>query len=729
MVDKIAQKIGKAVGKSLNRDDDARTDAPEETQGVPLNAKQNSVPSSNPVNDQQYENGAYGGYLFRNAGTVDKPAWSDSIQGRAAIRLISRGVVGSFCFVAGGRYARTQMMDYHPETFAWDSAKPLQALAKVFDVAFGKPIAAMTRAVGHVQGKSAAEIETSVWNAVNFRSKAYYHNLGGKILPDGRAMNGRSLGSEMVNISFDFAMASIGDSSTRNFFQMIDPNIRKSWLVNDEGKPAKEGEQRHFDFSKFMQSTGKAAWRVLSKNQGEDWAVALPYVYQMKWQREALSHSFRNELKGAKLGFDNSWNGAAYKVNAEGQVIGDYNLIGAVDLHARFVGYNVYTLMFREAYDKIGIGLDAWKKNGYHLDVHLPENPLAAVAHEAKEAVRYVAKSVIKANLYMNPSVIPFWMMRVPQTKWRSGMINPELEHSENAIASNLSFNERLNIGQRRWREEAGVNLTTDEFHERMVTPKGIRNHNSAKYRSFPASATQETVYFGNSPASNPFHGISDPHDPALYAHYKTDTTYEKVNKTFSQTLNPIGQFANWVGKKTARATDHLPNGAFKHFISLDDAGKFSDAARQSFIHQFTDASLAYTPYMFAKAEFGMRVDDRPSNGQPGKMDKAIYRFIDNVCGLNLGGIKQSVREIWDLGTDLDRPLKPREGVVVDDAKTKVPDTKVVSDGRERDDVVVPSGKDSHAVTDEGQDKQWAEAVVGRTLDAQFCTAPSHARH
>jgi hypothetical protein len=314
--------------------------------------------------------GSYQSMLFGSAGTLEKPAWSDSTKGRLFIRMFSRGILGAAMFTIGGRISRMQLMDYDPHTFTWATAKqkPLQAIARSFDHVFGTPIAKIAAMRVNTAGMTAAEAKlakaNAEWDAVNFRTASYYHSVGGKLDHKGRPMNARSLGAEMVSVSFDFAMMSVGDGMGRNLVQMIDPHIRKTWRVNDAGEKAKEGEKSHFSPTKFAQSLGWSAWRILSKNQGEDWAVALPYVYQMRFQRKLLGRAFKDEQNGIKLALDHAWNGAAYKVNNAGKIVGDYNLAGAIDLHARFVGYNVYTLMFREGYDTLGHKLKEWKKEG-----------------------------------------------------------------------------------------------------------------------------------------------------------------------------------------------------------------------------------------------------------------------------------------------------------------------------------------------------------------------------
>lgn len=149
-------------------------------------------------------------------------------------------------------------------------------------------------------------------------------------------------------------------------------------------------------------------------------------------------------------------------------------------------------------------------------------------------------------------------------------------------------------------------------------------------------------------------------------------------------------------------------------------------------MRNYVDASLSYTPYMFAKQEFGLRVDDSKGDGKPGQMDLAIYRFMDNVASFNLHGTKESLKEMWKLGTNFERDIPVREGVTnvadatVSSAPTK-PQTTVDGSTLSRHDPVNlsrgeasndPSIKGREAANEahidpDAHDKRWAQTVVG----------------
>lgn len=544
---------------------------------------------------QRTPDSSYQTYLFGSSGSDERPAWSDSMKGRAAIRILSRGIVGAAFFTIGGRMAQHQLRNYNKDAeLTWNIVKenPLQLVAKGFDVTFGKLISSSVELFAKAAGR--ADAAAIAEKAVTFRTTRHFKNSN--------LAWGRSYGAEVVGITFDFAMASIGDALTRNVVQMIDPNIRKSWHINDKGEVAAVGEKYHTDWGKLGKHILSTGWRVLSKNQGEDWAAAIPYVYQMKFQRQFLSSVFNKRFDGHKIAFDHGWNGGAYKVNQAGQVVGDYQLAGAIDLHARFVGYNWYTLMYREAYDSVGNAFKKWKEDGFAIHPHWPENknPLVAAVDAVGASVRYVTKSFIKANMYMNPAVVPFWLMRVPQSKWRAGTVH-------------------------------------------------VDGHSPAEVTGFD-KAPQPNFY-----------------DPVHYQTFKNETRLDKAEKIFSRALNPIGWVSHSLGTQAAKASDKMvakgwwPNSPRFNRILEDNNGNLA-AGRREFMREYVDASLSYTPYMWAKAETALRVDDTKGDGKPGLMDMSIYRFIDDVTSFNFKEVPADLKKMWKLGTNFEREIKVREG-------------------------------------------------------------------
>ncbi len=629
---------------------------------------------------------SYQSYLFGKAGSDEQPAWSDSIKGRAAIRMLSRGVVGAVFFTIGGRMARSQLKGYQEHHWKWDSTKPLQAIAKGIDATLGRGIKATVRGITRLN-HTAAEADVIAKNAVTFRQKRkfYYIDHHGRLQHE----LGRSYGSDIVSFTFDFAMASVGDALTRNVIQAFDPNIKKTWLVNDHGDPAAKGEHKHIVWGEALKAFGRSGWRIFSKNQGEDWAAAIPYAFQMKFQRQFLSNILEKRFDGHKLVFDQNWNGGAYRLGKNGKIIGDYQLVGAMDLHARFVGYNWYTLMFREAYDRVGNFLSPAKNA--QSDVNPPSansaptshsNPITATIDGIGGAMRYVTKSFIKANMYMNPAVIPFWLMRTSQSKWRG-------QHFIEGETGALKLGRETNI----------------------------------------------------------WSGGLKPYDLANYQHYSTATRMDRFEKGFSQGMNWLGDKQFRVGKRASKFGDWLGDKGlfpqskwFDRILTYDTAGDIRKG-RRLFMHELTDASFSYTPYMFAKAECGLRVDDSKGDGKPGEMDKAIYGFMNNVAAFNIKGTGQSLKQIWKLGTNFERDTTGREGGA-DPSPTNPtgasyvhmlhPAVRVHTQGLQHDrpnhgPAINDNGHEAN--DNERSDKNWVQSIVGKSINPAQLHSASATRH
>lgn len=669
------------------------------------NTRQNDVPASTPdVSSVAYSkagkstpDSAYQNYLFGRAGSDEHPAWSDSTAGRAAIRLISRGIVGAAFFTIGGRMARSQMAGYQEQHWQWDSSKPLQAIAKGIDATLGRGIKATVHGLARLNHTPEEALKIAK-NTVTFRQKRMFEYIDkyGQL----KTERGRSYGADIVSFTFDFAMASVGDALTRNIIQAIDPNVKKTWLVNDAGGPAAKDEHKHIVWGEAAKSMLRSGWRIFSKNQGEDWAAAIPYAFQMKFQRQFLSNIFNKRFEGHKIVFDQGWNGAAYRVNQAGQVVGDYQLVGAMDLHARFVGYNWYTLMFREGYDTIGNAFKKWKDDGFAIHApHLPQHfnpittPIDALAHSA----RYITKSFIKANMYMNPAVIPFWVLRVSQSKWRGRQF--------------LNEGDPLN----------GVSTTLGK-EANVWSKDGFK-----------------------------------PFAPENYDHYPTETRFDRFEKRFSQGMNWIGRKQYHVGiavgnaivGKTAadlNTKGWFPSGKwFDKLVTYDIRGRNEGITadhlfkgRRNFIHEYTDTAFSYTPYMFAKAEFALRVDDTKGNGELGQMDKAIYRFMDNVAAFRFNAAGAALKDMWRLGTRFEREVQVREGGDVDKKLPQppafdAPQTKISADTAQHLSAKHAPAHNNNDMTvndnDHMPDKGWVQSLMGRDINLAQLHAASHTRH
>lgn len=666
-------------------------------QNHPSNAKKKTPDSS------------YQSYLFGKGGTSDVPAWSDSRLGRLGIRGFSRGFTGATFFVIGGLVAERQLKgyfyDYKNGAHEINWRKPLQVVAYGIDRLLGGPVKQTVKFIAENGGSNLAGEEAAI-RAVTFRGGHRIYNTA-IALEDGirvaqpAAVMGRpdlhrvvaptrSYGEEAVKFTFDFAAASTGDALTRNLIGVVDPDVKKSWLVNDEGKPAGRGERKHILWGELAKSIGKSGWVIFSKNQGEDWAAAIPYAFQMKFQRTLLNNVYGGAWRGHEYAFDKGLNGGIQRISRlptgsnHFAISGDSQVAGALDLHLRFTGYNWYTLMYREGWDWVGNTFNHWKDNHYKVDLHLPEhfNPITSAVDGVGKTMRYLTKSFIKANLYMNPAVIPFWAIRTPQSKWKGSEFIEQLPNNEYAVHN-----------------QAYVNLNGTN------TPYKPYNHwNPAKESNY---------------------------------NYTPRTFMGKVEKRFSQMLHPVGYFSHWSGTQAAKLGEHiLPNGGWFGNLIREGGGK------ERFMRSYIDAAYSYTPYMYAKQELGLLVDDNKGDGKAGLMDLAIYRFMDNVASGNMHGIKESLKEMWKLGTNFERDVTVREGETNLAQGATKPQTTVSANTVNHDPVNLSRGEAGNDANMKGpnaaneaqadpnaSDKRWAQAVVGGDYHAARFQPGGASRH
>lgn len=337
--------------------------------------------------------------------------WDSTPQGRAVIRLFSRGVLGSVGFALGSWYVNRggAMSGYSANMKLSEISpyNPLQYIAKSIDTLVGKPIAFIAKSVGKSPEQTA--------NLINFRPT----NNGG-----------RSLGHEAVVITFDFFCASVFDAFGRDIANILDSKVKHDWK-DENGK---------IDYKKAFKEAGKSAWRYVSYNGGEDWAVSVPYAFYLRAQRNFINkHS-----PGFGYDSDLARNGGSFKVDSTGKVTGNYNLEGMLDLQGRFTAYNIGTLMYREVYNHI-----ANKING--LDTTLygsaseKKDKKQTIGEKISEPFKWVVRSVIKATIYMTPAVPFFHIFRTPQTSDRGLHINRD---ANTAIEAPTGFDPyKQNVG------------------------------------------------------------------------------------------------------------------------------------------------------------------------------------------------------------------------------------------------------------------------------------------
>ncbi len=322
--------------------------------------------------------------------------WDSTPQGRAVIRLFSRGGLGAAAFAFGSWYAgRGVGMKGYDSALKFSEispTKPLQFIAKSIDVVLGKPI----KATGKLLGLSEEKIE----RLVRFRPTA---NIA-------KGVNGRSLGHEAVSITFDFFCSSVGDAIGRDIANILDSNVYHSWK-DDKG---------HIKYPEAAKTFGKSLWRYVSYNGGEDWAVAVPYAYFMRGQRKIIN----NFSNGFNIDGERGLNGGSFKVDKTGKITGNYNLEGMLDLQGRFTVYNIGTLMYREVYNHVANKIDGKQSTLYGSLEHA--NKKQGFLDDVGDLFKWGIRSTVKGGLYMTPAVPFFSIFRTPQSKYKGLFIDPE---------------------------------------------------------------------------------------------------------------------------------------------------------------------------------------------------------------------------------------------------------------------------------------------------------------
>ena len=548
-------------------------------------------------------------------------AWHDTPQGRAGVRLFSRGLMGASFFAAGGWYATGKVgmkgYDFLPEVerripygkyLRENVTMPLKVIARTIDEVAGRPI---KWAVTAISGS-----ESLGERAVRFRPMSVKYS--------GRFNNtrGRSLGEEIIGITFDFFSASIGDALGRDIADTLDPNVKKTWQ-DDKG---------HIIPKEYAKTAAKTAWRYVSYNGGEDWAVALPYAYFMKGQRSLLNHV----SPGFKFDANEGLNGASFKVDNKANIIGNYNAVGAADLQSRFTVYNIGTLLYREAYDWLG---NQFKGNPTHIygDPYEKRQPMN-ILDKAGEVAKWMARGAVKGTITMTPSVPFFWITRTPQTKYKATFINP-------ADQSMLTYS-------------LGNENDPTKLQNGLV--KGLLNtrHAEGKVDFTANSPVGFRQYTGEVTAISPngWRPIGSPSIDLNPLQHGVDLHSSQYNHgVVSSIMQPFGK-ANDAARTTLRST-------------LTGIG-----IAEPEMARFVNASISYTPYMYMKAEMAHMYDT-------GKMDMAAERMINGAAKLNGSEFKAGLGEVWN--TILQRPLKDpareAEGLRRIHSDTSPPDSEVVS--------------------------------------------------
>ncbi len=561
--------------------------------------------------------------------------WWESTHGRMGTRLFSRGLAGSLAYALASMAVERAMQRYTPHKNI-DDAEHYKFANKPWHRFIRGAAMLLDKTVGRVIGGGligSAGATRGDW--VTFRNTRFF----GRTDAAGMEQPGRSLGHEYVDVVFNFAAASIGDSTARNLAGLIDPNKPISWL--EGGK---------WDVKKMMISQGKALWKTISYFAGEDFIVGLPYIYSMKLQREAMNKF----SPGFKYAFDYG-NSDAYRVDKTGKLTGEtYYKENIIDYQLRFSNYNVMTLMFRETYNSIGDRINSWVKDGNTPKFTLPDSPGEALGHVGqfiKDAARYVVHSTIKGYVMMTLTVPFFSFLRVPQAK--------------NGAFGGMAINPQLGpmmIDSSHLPSGSAIRPLTPDFRAKMNESSKLTDGNEfykiENDRFVPvgvgANAQPMQMHFfeeRNDPAArastakdlqNPF---AKPLDPSRADKpFDSFDPYDHSNQGRAalspvRLLNNLGKKSNELGAALYDRLSDINYGSRDAANSKDIAEAEKDLKSASVAG--VNAIMPYTAYFVVKTELGQR--DTP------EMDRQIDTLQDGIAELDgrkfVDGLKGIARE------------------------------------------------------------------------------------
>jgi hypothetical protein len=497
-----------------------------------------------------------------------------SLAGRVFTQSIARGVVGAAFFTAGCYMLKV----WQPGVDIKDQhilAKAPEALSRLFDATVTKAVSAGVA----LAGNSPEQVE-QIMTFNKFHAKPHMLNDPNANIAQ---IFGMTMGQEMVDRTWQFAAGSIGAALGRNLVAAFDPNVKKTWL--------KDGE---IDFKQLAKSSLKQAWTIISYHQGEDWFAAPFYVWQVRAVRGGMDGGLTAGAArdAAMWDFQNGGNGASERVNLSGtppEMCGSLQGTGAMDFQTRFMGYNFYTLLYRDLYNHLGHTLNQVKERGVDLAAKLPDNPLETVTHGAAEATKYLMKTFVKSQIYMAPAMLAFWPQRVSMGRQNHMLIDE-------------------NTGQLITTQPTRAFDPTDPAH---LSEKFIENGLSVPHAGIAARASD--IKAGNKlySAEKEFVINRPDYDP-----------YVPAKGGLDQALAPLGRaqnaYAGWMNDRVAQPVA----GAISNLTGMDGAALAADAKWAA--NTFVGAQTAYMPYMTMKYETA-QLYDTP------KADAAIYTMLDGA--------------------------------------------------------------------------------------------------
>ncbi len=567
----------------------------------------------------------------------NKTPWNATAKGRFAIRTFSRGVMGAAFFTAGGLWNKkllspagnishgfAESENYLASRSFSEQKNPLQFLAKTIDTVVGKPIEYTVNALG---GNGLDAVHFKPTKYVREYAAGHFGKTGDPV-----KVYGRSLGEETIALTFDFFMASIGDAMGRDIVGWFDPAVKKDW-VDDKG---------HVKLPEAMKGIAKTAWRYVSYNGGEDWAVALPYVYFIKSSRHLIDKKL---TKGYRFESDVALNKGCLKMNNTSEphrIVGSYSFEAMLDYQGRFTAYNMGTLLYREAYDKA-----AHLLKGEHINLYgspdAPQKEHETIGEKIHDTVKWGLRGVIKGFICMTPAVPFFSITRATQNRNLGVFINPE----SNSV---LSF-----------KDKTGYHLvTTADVKADLEKFKKTPVH----YADFNHDPAEGKLGYNKVKGTHGF----DPHiaNPAIQdkfdAYVHRNNVIENSFSWIGWTSEKLTHILDTHATKFENFTPRFSNG-LKYVLAVPKMGDGNYHSFTRFTQPTIHAAISYTPYMFMKAETAKLWDN-------GKTDLAVERLIDGAEKLSWNEFTAGAGELRD--ALLNRPFADKNREKEARRRTKV---------------------------------------------------------
>ena len=504
-----------------------------------------------------------------------------TLLGRTEINLVARGIVAAAAFTAGAYMLKEWQMGGEQKWFT----QPLEWTANAIDTVISNPA---TKVIGSIIGDEEKAKHIMTFNKYVAKS----HMITDAALEKNpNVLNnqvfGMSPGYEVVNVTWAFALGSAGAAIGRNMVLLADPNYKTSWWHN--GK---------IDVGDMVKSTAQEAFRIITYNAGEDFAVAIPYIIHRRIANGAANATGIGNIWELQNGVGNT-----HMVDKDGNLGRSHEVMGLIDLQHRFPLYNWYTLMYRDSYNHIGHSFAEWKKNGFAIDFKLPENPVQEALHNVAETAKYITKSLIKSQIYMQPAMLFFSGANIAIGKNDAALMS---ETNNQFITSKPTYSfdaENMSQWNSSFVKEDG---TVPAYNQIAVRLKNVENGGT------------------------------------YYARDKKVNLDELVGKDiYEHNSSPVSGVMNPLGKALNCYTNALHENIAAPMFNMFGIDGHSDGARAA-TKTFARAQAAYFPYMMAKYEFAQKWDTPD-------MDAAIYRALDGITSVNGVELWAGIKDIGKL--------------------------------------------------------------------------------